>query len=53
MIDLLIWNWLKILDAKGIFINDNTHLGTDEITVKREELDDYISLETNDWKAYL
>ena len=26
----------KNLGAKGIFINDNTNLGTDEITVKRE-----------------
>ncbi len=40
----------KNLEAKGIFINDNTNLGTDEITVKRNELDDYISLETNDWQ---
>ena len=28
----------KNLNAKGIFINDNTELGTSEITVKREEL---------------
>ncbi len=40
----------KNLGAKGIYINDNTNLGTDEITVKREELDAYIGLETNDWK---
>ena len=40
----------KNLNAKGIFINDNTELGTSEITVKREELNDFISLETNDWK---
>jgi len=39
----------KNLNAKGVFINDQTELGTDEITVKREELDNYISLETNDW----
>lgn len=39
----------KNLGAKGIFINDETHLGTGEITVKREELDDYIALESNDW----
>ena len=38
------------LGAKGIYINDNTHLGTDEITVKREELNDFIALETNDWE---
>ena len=40
----------KNLNAKGIYINDNTNLGTDEITVKREELDSYIALETNDWE---
>jgi imidazoleglycerol-phosphate dehydratase/histidinol-phosphatase len=40
----------KNLDAKGIFINDKTHLGVNEITVKREELDAYIALETNDWQ---
>ncbi|MCL6266017.1 bifunctional histidinol-phosphatase/imidazoleglycerol-phosphate dehydratase HisB [Flagellimonas myxillae] len=40
----------KNLGAKGIFINDETHLGTSEITVKKEELDDCIALETNDWE---
>lgn len=40
----------KNLGGKGIFINDETHLGTDEITVKREELDSCIALETNDWQ---
>ena len=40
----------KNLNAKGIYINDNTNLGTDEITVKREELDSFIALETNDWE---
>jgi imidazoleglycerol-phosphate dehydratase/histidinol-phosphatase len=40
----------KNLGAKGIFINDNTHLGTEEITVKREELDDFIALESTDWE---
>ncbi|WP_396637894.1 bifunctional histidinol-phosphatase/imidazoleglycerol-phosphate dehydratase HisB [Maribacter sp. R77961] len=40
----------KNLGAKGIFINDNTHLGTGEITVKRGELDAVIALETNDWE---
>ncbi len=39
----------KNLDAKGIFINDNTNLGTDEITVSNNELEQYIALETNDW----
>jgi imidazoleglycerol-phosphate dehydratase/histidinol-phosphatase len=40
----------KNLGAKGIFINDKTHLGTDEITVNQTDLSDYISLETNDWE---
>ena len=40
----------KNLNAKGIFINNNTNLGTNEITVKREELDSLIALETNDWQ---
>ena len=40
----------KNLGAKGIFINDNTNLGTDEITVKRTELDPFIALESNDWE---
>ena len=41
----------KNLGGKGIFINDDTNLGTDEITVKRGELDDFIALESNDWKT--
>jgi imidazoleglycerol-phosphate dehydratase/histidinol-phosphatase len=40
----------KNLGARGVFINDLTHLGTNEITIKREELDAYIALETNDWQ---
>ena len=40
----------KNLGAKGIFINDNTNLGAGEISVKKEELDEVIALETNDWK---
>ena len=40
----------KNLGAKGIFINDNTNLGTDEISVKRTELDAFIGLESNDWE---
>ena len=43
----------KNLGAKGIFINDNTNLGTNEITVKREALNDVIALENKDWeKSY-
>jgi len=41
----------KNLGSKGIFINDNTNLGTDEITVKRDALDEFIALESNDWEA--
>ncbi len=40
----------KNLGAKGIFINDDTNLGTGEITVKRDELDTVIALENNDWE---
>ena len=40
----------KNLDAKAIFINDFTHLGTNEISVKKEELNSCIALETNDWQ---
>jgi len=40
----------KNLGAKGIFINDNTNLGTGEITVKRDELDSVIALESSDWE---
>lgn len=46
----------KNLGAKGIYINDETFLGTDEITVKRSELDAFIGLESNNWDeiyAYL
>jgi imidazoleglycerol-phosphate dehydratase/histidinol-phosphatase len=40
----------KNLGSKAIFINDNTNLGTNEISVKREDLNSIIALETNDWK---
>ena len=40
----------KNLDAKGIYINDQTYLGNDEITVKRDDLNAFIALETNDWQ---
>ena len=40
----------KNLGSKGIFINDETNLGTGEITVKRTDLDAFIALETNDWE---
>ena len=41
----------KNLGSKGVFINDETHLGTNEITVKRNELDAFIALESNDWET--
>lgn len=40
----------KNLGAKGIFINDNTNFGTNEIGVERDELDTFIALESNDWQ---
>ncbi len=40
----------KNLGSKAIFINDNTNLGTGEISVKREALDAVIALESNDWQ---
>lgn len=40
----------KNLGAKGIFINDNTELGTGETTVDRSELESIIALESNDWQ---
>jgi imidazoleglycerol-phosphate dehydratase/histidinol-phosphatase len=41
----------KNLGAKGIFINDNTNFGTNEITVNQDDLNPIIALESNDWKA--
>ena len=41
----------KNLGAKGILINNNNTEGKDEITVAKEELRQFISLETNDWSA--
>ncbi len=40
----------KNLGAKGIFINDNTNLGTEEVTISNRGLECYIALETNDWE---
>ena len=40
----------KNLGAKAIFINDDTNLGNDEISVKRNELEQYIALESSDWQ---
>ncbi|MGB5430200.1 bifunctional histidinol-phosphatase/imidazoleglycerol-phosphate dehydratase HisB [Eudoraea sp.] len=41
----------KNLGSKGIYINTNTYLGTNEITVEEAELKETIVLETEDWKA--
>lgn len=40
----------KNFGGKAIYINDKTHLGTTEISVKQEELQPFIALETNNWK---
>ena len=41
----------KNLGCKGIFINDQTHLGTNEISVNQEDLTPFIALETNRWET--
>jgi imidazoleglycerol-phosphate dehydratase/histidinol-phosphatase len=41
----------KNLGAKAIFINDNDGIGSNEISSKREELDETIILQTMSWKA--
>ena len=40
----------KNLECQGIYINDETHLGTSEITVSQTEVTESIALETNDWQ---
>lgn len=40
----------KNLNAKAIYINNQTNLGTSEISVKKAELQKYIALETTDWE---
>jgi len=40
----------KNLGAKGIYINDNTRLGTGEISITEKELEAHIALESNDWQ---
>jgi imidazoleglycerol-phosphate dehydratase/histidinol-phosphatase len=40
----------KNLGAKAIFINDNDGIGSNEISSKREELNDTIILQTMSWK---
>ena len=40
----------KNLGSKGIFINDDTNLGTCEISTSEKELEQHIAIETNDWE---
>lgn len=40
----------KNLGSKGIFINNQLEVGVDEISVQKEELQNFIALETNDWE---
>lgn len=41
----------KNLGSKAIFIQDNTNLGTGEISIAQKDLNNYIALETNDWET--
>ncbi|MEL4308434.1 bifunctional histidinol-phosphatase/imidazoleglycerol-phosphate dehydratase HisB [Joostella sp. CR20] len=41
----------KNLGANAVFINDESYLGVDEVSVQRNELDAFIGLETASWKA--
>ncbi|WP_053969985.1 bifunctional histidinol-phosphatase/imidazoleglycerol-phosphate dehydratase HisB [Mangrovimonas sp. ST2L15] len=41
----------KNIGSKGIFINNESYLGEDEVTVDRQKLNDFIALETDDWEA--
>jgi imidazoleglycerol-phosphate dehydratase/histidinol-phosphatase len=38
------------LGAKGIWINQGTTFGNNELSQKFEKLKEHIALETNDWK---
>jgi imidazoleglycerol-phosphate dehydratase/histidinol-phosphatase len=40
----------KNLGAQAIYINDQTFLGTSEVSTSSDELSTYIALETNDWQ---
>lgn len=40
----------KNLGSKGIFINDDTNLGTGEISISEQDLEQHIAIETNDWE---
>jgi imidazoleglycerol-phosphate dehydratase/histidinol-phosphatase len=41
----------KNLGAKGIYINNVDGLADEELSVKRSELNEFIALETTDWKT--
>ena len=41
----------KNLGAKGIFMNEERGVGDEEITVKQEELESYMALESTDWEV--
>ena len=41
----------KNLGAKGIFINNDNTEGADELTLTKDDLENYIALETKDWSA--
>ena len=41
----------KNLGAKGIFINNDNTEGANELTLTKDELENYIALETKDWSA--
>ena len=40
----------KNMGAKGIFIDDETLLGTDEITISEKDLSGHIAMQSNDWE---
>lgn len=40
----------KNLNAKAIFINNQTNLGMDEVSAKHAELQKYMALETDNWE---
>lgn len=41
----------KNLNAKGIYINNQTYLGNNEISVDKSDLSPFIALETDSWKS--
>lgn len=41
----------KNLGSKGIFINSHPKVGAEELTTRKENLQEFIALETEDWRA--